>query len=211
MRPRVLVADDHALVADGIARLLSASAELVGTAHDGHALLRLARTTRPDVVVTDLGMPGVTGLDAMRQLIAEQFPGRFIAVTVHQDPTLAGEVLRLGARGFVVKQSAGDELIEAVRVVAEGGIYVSRRIAGDVFRAMAQNAVSPLEKLSPRQREVVTLLARGRRMKEIAAGLGISVRTVEHHKYEAMQVLEVDTLADLVRCVVTHTITPGHT
>jgi DNA-binding NarL/FixJ family response regulator len=205
-RPRVLLADDHALVADSVARLLDSVADVVGVAYDGNLLLRLAREQSPDIVVSDLSMPIVGGLEAMRLLRAERPSCRFIAMTVHDDPDLVAKVLTLGARGFVLKHAAGDELIEAVRVVAAGGTYVSPRIAGSTLRAMTERQVSPIDRLSVRQAEVVRLLADGHRMKEVASILGISVRTVEHHKYEAMAILGVASSAELIRCVVHHTL-----
>lgn len=205
-RPRVLVADDHALVADGVARLLGTVADVVAVAYDGPAMLRLARELSPDLIVNDLSMPIVSGLDAIRRLHADGTECRFIVMTVHDDPGLVAEVLALGVRGFVLKHAAGDELLEAVRVVAAGGTYVSPRIAGNTLRALADRQRNPLDKLSARQREVIQLLADGRRMKEVASSLGISIRTVEHHKYEAMGILGVASSAELIRCVVQHSI-----
>jgi DNA-binding NarL/FixJ family response regulator len=202
MRPSVLLADDHAMVAEGLSRLISEVAQLVGIVRDGHQLVESARRLRPDIVVADVDMPGMGGLDAMRVLKAEGSSARFIFLTVHGEPRLAAEAMRHGASGYLLKEAAGEELLSAIRAVKEGQSYLTPLITKDVLRALAAPSGAPQPELSPRQREVLRLIAEGKRMKEIAAALGISVRTVEDHKYQLMRTLDLESTAALVRFAV---------
>jgi len=208
-RARVLLADDHKMVAEGLARLLGEAFDLVGTVHDGQQLVDTARRLRPDVIVTDVTMPLMSGLDAMRTLQQERLGGRFVFLTVHQEAQLAAEVIRAGGSAFLLKQAAGDELIAAVRTALDGGTYLSPLIAKDVLWALSGADPAPRQALTPRQRDVLRLLADGRRMKEIAAELGVSVRTVENHKYELMRVLGAETNADLVKFAIRQGLARG--
>ncbi len=187
------------MVAEGLARLLGDAFDLVATVYDGLQLVDATRQLRPDVIVTDVTMPLMTGLEAMRTLKQERIGGRFVFLTIHQEPHLAAEVIREGASGFLLKQAAGEELIAAVRAALDGGTYLSPLIARDVLWALSGAEMAPRHALTARQREVLRLLADGRRMKEIAAALGVSVRTVENHKYELMRVLGAETNAELVK------------
>jgi DNA-binding NarL/FixJ family response regulator len=198
-RTRVILADDHTMFRQGLAFLLPPEMDLVATVANGRELVEATRRLQPDLVVADLTMPDLGGLDALRILRQERLHARFIILTVHEDPSLAAEALRAGAMGYVVKQAAGDELIEALRLAVAGRTFLSPLVSGDVVRRLVEGAVSPGEALTSRQREVLRLLAEGRRVKEIAVQLGLSVRTVETHKYEIMHVLEIDNTADLVR------------
>ena len=208
-RARVLLADDHKMVAEGLARLLGEAFDLVATVYDGLQLVDTARRLRPDVIVTDVTMPLMTGLEAMRTLKQERVGGCFVFLTVHQEAQLAAEVIRQGASAFLLKQAAGEELIAAVRTALDGGTYLSPLIAKDVLWALSGADTTPRQALTPRQREVLRLLADGRRMKEIAAELGVSVRTVENHKYELMRVLGVETNADLVKLAIRQGLARG--
>lgn len=203
-RARVLLADDHAIVAQGLASLLQDEFNMVGTVGDGGALIDAARELRPDVIVTDMAMPGLSGLDALRRLRAEGVETKVIFLTMHADAQLAGEALRAGASGYVLKHSAGEELIRAIREVLQGRVYLTPRIAGDVVTALSGPASPSEGKLTPRQREVLRLVAEGRTMKEIAAALHLSRRTVETHKYEMMQALGLRTTAELIRYALDH-------
>lgn len=198
MRARVLLADDHAVVAEGLARLIGDVADLVGLAGDGQQLVDEARRLRPDIVVADISMPGMSGLDAMRQLRAEHSPARFIFLTIHAEARLAAEAMRSGASGYLLKQAAGHELLTAIEAVMNGRTYLTPLITGDVLRSLAHEE-SPQAELTLRQREVLRLLAEGKRMKEIATALDISVRTVENHKAQLHRILRLESTADLVR------------
>jgi Response regulator containing a CheY-like receiver domain and an HTH DNA-binding domain len=183
----------------GLAYLLPPEMDLVATVADGRELVEAIRRLQPDVVVADVTMPELGGLEALRIVRQERLHARFIILTVHADPSLAAEALRAGAMAYVVKQAAGEELVEALRLAVANRTYLSPLVSGDVVRRLVEGATSPGETLTGRQREVLRLLAEGRRVKEIALQLGLSVRTVETHKYEIMHALEIDNTADLVR------------
>jgi len=200
-RATVLLADDHAIVAEGLATILRAEFSLVGTVATGAELLEAAQRLRPDVIVTDFSMPGMTGLDALRRLKADGVTAKVVFLTMHADPELAVEVLRAGAMGFVVKRAAGKELITAIQAALGGRRYVTPDLAQDVLETLTEPRTAP-KRLTLRQRDVVRLLAEGRTMKEAAAELGTSPRTVETHKYQALQALGLKTTADLIRYAV---------
>ena len=203
-RPRIILADDHTIVREGVALLLPSDMELVATASNGRELVELTRRLRPDVVVADLTMPEMGGLDALRAIRREGLETRFIILTVHIDPVIAAEALQAGALGYVVKHAAGEELVQALRMAVAGRSYLTPLLSGEVVRRLAKGIADPGEDLTPRQREVLRLLAEGRRVKEIASELGISVRTVETHKYEVMHLLEMDNTVDLVKYAIRH-------
>jgi DNA-binding NarL/FixJ family response regulator len=196
-RPKVLLADDHAIVTEGLATLLKDYFDLVGIVGNGSEMIDAARQLRPDVIVADIAMPVLSGLQALRQLKAAKNGAKVIFLTMHADPELATEAFRAGASGYVLKHSAGEELITAIREVLQGRIYLTPLITKDVITALT--APKPAVNLTPRQREVLRLIAEGRRMKEIAAILDLSTRTVETHKYEMMRSLGVESTAELVR------------
>jgi DNA-binding NarL/FixJ family response regulator len=198
-RTKVLLADDHAIVAEGLATLLKGHFDLVGTVGDGQLLLEAARKLRPDVIVADIAMPVLSGLEALRRLKAEGLDARVIFLTMHADAQLATEALRAGASGYVLKHSAGEELIRAIQEVVEGRVYLTPLLIKDVITTLTEPATQSAVQLTPRQREVLRLIAEGRRMKEIAATLQLSTRTVETHKYQMMHALGVDSTAALVR------------
>ena len=197
-RTRVLLADDHPIVVEGLATLLKGHFELVGTVGNGNELIDAARKLRPDVVVADIAMPVLSGLEALRRLKAAKSDAKIIFLTMHADAQLATEAFRAGASGYVLKQSAGEELIAAIREVLQGRTYLTPLITKDVISTLTESP-PPAVKLTPRQREVLRLIAEGRRMKEIAAILELSTRTVETHKYEMMRGLGVESTAELVR------------
>jgi DNA-binding NarL/FixJ family response regulator len=208
MRPKVLLADDHAIIAEGLARLIADVADLVGLVNDGVRLVEEARRLRPDIVVADITMPGMSGIDAMRQLKAEKSEARFIFLTIHTEARLAAEAMRSGASAYLLKQAAGDELFDAIQAVAQGRTYLTPLITGDVLRNLTAPADTVERELTPRQRDVLRLLAQGKRMKEIAAELDLSVRTVENHKAHLLQVLSLTSTADLVRFAIKQRIVP---
>lgn len=195
------------MVADGLARLIGDVADLVGLVNDGVRLVEEARRLRPDIVVTDITMPGMSGIDAMRRLKAEGSAARFIFMTIHTDALLAAEAMRSGAAAYLLKQAAGDELLDAIRAVMGGRTYLTPLITRDVLQ-MASSTVAAERELTSRQREVLRLLAQGKRMKEIAVELDLSVRTVEDHKSHLMQALGLETTADLIRFAIKQRIVP---
>ena len=160
-RATVLLADDHAIVAEGLASLLRGEFALVGTVADGAQLVETARRLRPDLIVTDLAMPGLNGLDALRQLKADGLAARVVVLTMHADAHVAAEVLRAGASGFVVKHAAGQELIAALHAVLRGRRYVTPDLAEDVLATLSEPPAPGAGTLTPRQRDVVRLLAAG--------------------------------------------------
>jgi DNA-binding NarL/FixJ family response regulator len=196
---RVLLADDHTIVAQGLASLLRDDFDLVGTVGDGQALIDAARRLRPDVIVADMAMPVMDGLEALHQLKAARIIAKVIFLTMHADAQLATAALRAGASGYVLKHSAGEELITAIQEVLQGRTYLTPLIAKDVITSLMAPEKQATVMLTPRQREVLRLIAEGRRMKEIAATLQLSTRTVETHKYEMMRALGVQSTAELVR------------
>jgi DNA-binding NarL/FixJ family response regulator len=197
---RVLLADDHAVVAEGLESLLKKTFDLVGVVHDGHALVDAAAKLRPDVIVTDISMPGLNGLDAIRQIRARRPGTKIVVLTMHQDTQLAVEAFRAGASGYVLKVSPAEELIRAITEVADGRGYVTSLLAKDLITILLEARADSAggTPLTPRQREVLQLIAEGRTMKEVASILNISSRTAESHKYEIMRVIGVETTAALI-------------
>ncbi|MDD5141434.1 MAG: response regulator transcription factor [Verrucomicrobiales bacterium] len=208
-RPRVLLADDHRLVAEGLKSLLSAEFELVGVVEDGRALIEAARKLQPDVIVADITMPHLNGIDALVQLKRDDRQVPVVFLTMHPEVAYARRALEAGASGYVLKHSAPAELITAIRVALDGKTYVSPAVAGDVFRAInhtPEKADDSVASLTSRQREILQLLAEGRSAKEIGDTLKISARTVEFHKYQIMEKLDRHTNAELVHFALKHGI-----
>ena len=199
-RHTVLLADDHAIVTDGLARILQeALFDVVGAVRDGQQLLDAAVRLRPDVIITDLSMPGLSGLDALARLRAAHVQSKVIVLTMHHDADLATDAIRGGASGFLLKESAGDELLVAVRHALEGKVYITPTVTQEIVERMAGPAKPKEPQVTPRQRDILRLIVKGQRMKEIAATLGLSTRTVEGHKYQMMEALGVTSTAELVR------------
>lgn len=201
-KTRVLLAEDHTIVAEGLKSLLEDEFELVGMVSNGRALLDAAKRLKPDVIVADISMPVLNGLDAARQLKRENVAARIVFLTMHDNVPLATEAFRAGASGYLLKQSASKELITAIHEVVKGHSYVTPLITKDVLSFLMDVSQQPEQqpvKLTPRQREVLQLITEGRTMKEIASILNISTRTVEAHKYEMMQTLGVETTAELIQ------------
>jgi DNA-binding NarL/FixJ family response regulator len=198
-RATVLLADDHAILLEGLVTLLQREFSLAGTVTSGARLIEAARRLRPDVIVTDLAMPGMSGLEALHHLRADKIPAKVIFLTMHADAQLAAEALRAGASGFVVKHAAGKELVAAIHEALRGGKYVTPQLSSEVLHRLADRGPAGAGPLTMRQREVLSLLAAGRTMKEVAAALGLSPRTVETHKYQIMETLGLKTTADLIR------------
>jgi DNA-binding NarL/FixJ family response regulator len=204
---RVLLADDHTLVRAGLRGLLQGlqGVEVVGEAGDGQEALQMAQTFHPDVVLLDIGMPGLNGLDVAGRLAVSNPSIRVIILSMHTSEEYVLRALRAGCAGYLLKASAVAELEVAVRAVARGETYlspaVSKRVVDD-YVSRTGGATDPLEALTPRQREILQLAAEGHSSKEIAARLGLSYRTVESHRAQLMERLGVHDLAGLVRFAV---------
>jgi len=200
-RARVLIAEDHRLLREAFAKLLEPNCDVLGTVADGRALLEAASTLRPDVVVVDIAMPRLNGLDATRQLKRSMPSVKVIFLTVSEDPDLAAEAFRAGGSAFLLKNSAASELLQAVADVMQGRSYVTSLATRDMVDNLLHRPESGkgARELSPRQREVLQLLAEGRTMKEIASVLNITARTVAFHKYSMMEDLGIKTTAELVQ------------
>jgi DNA-binding NarL/FixJ family response regulator len=207
-RPRVLLADDHLMLLDALKSLLEPTYSVVGLVTDGRALLKAAEQLSPDLVVLDIAMPKLNGLDACQQL-KQLMPGvKLIFMTMNEDPYLVGEAFRAGASGFLLKQAAGLELNEAIQQVLKGGSYVTPSSAkglDNISLREPQNREHAPEP-TPRQREVIQLLAEGRTMKEVARLLYITPRTVAAHKYSVMELLRLKSTAELVQYAIKHSI-----
>ncbi|MBB3228558.1 DNA-binding NarL/FixJ family response regulator [Luteibacter sp. Sphag1AF] len=192
---RIAFADDHRMVAEGIERLLADEFDLVSLASDGRSLLEVVRREKPDLVLSDVNMPHGNGLDVLKELRAEGNMTPFVFLTMHAEPALAAAAMRAGANGYVLKLSAGEDLVNALHQVLAGGTYVTPSLGARYLRGRLQE----LHDLTAKQREVLRLVGRGLRSKQIAAELGLSVRTVEAHKYTMMQILDVHSTLELVR------------
>jgi DNA-binding NarL/FixJ family response regulator len=198
-RPRVLLADDHRIVAEGLRNLLSADFDLVGVVEDGQALVDAARELRPDVIVADISMPRLNGLDALEQILKDNPGAKVVLLTMHAEIAYARRALDLGASGFVVKHSAPGELVMAIRAALEGEVFITPSLAGQLVRRSKRGGTrEPGPALTPRQREILELLAGGMSAKEIAGVLSISTRTVEFHKYQMMEAWGLHSSAELV-------------
>jgi DNA-binding NarL/FixJ family response regulator len=204
-RPRILLADDHTLMAEALRHLLDAEFDVVAIVPDGRALIQAAATLKPDLAVIDIGMPLLNGLDAAEQLKRLLPTLKVVILTQNRDPQLAVAAFRRKVSGYLLKDSAAAELVTAIREALKGRSYVSPLIAeGMIDRALLPDDASREENLSPREREVLQLLAEGKAMKEVATVLGISPRTVEFHKYRMMERLGVKTNAELVQYAIKH-------
>jgi DNA-binding NarL/FixJ family response regulator len=195
-RIRLLLADDHVMFAQGLESLLCEEFDLLGTARNGEELVDATLRLQPDVILVDISMPVLNGFDAVRRIRQAGNEGKVIFLTMHDDATLLAEAFRCGASGYILKNAAGEELVNAIREVAEGHTYVSPLVTNlpeEPLKVQAQKTT-----ITPRQREVLELISRGYTMKEIAARLNISTRTAESHKYEMMQSLGVETTAELI-------------
>ena len=200
-RPRILLADDHVMLLEAFTALLAPEFDVAGTATDGRMLVEAFARLHPDIVVLDIAMPLLNGLDAGRQLRAQRKSVKLIYLTMNPDPYLAGEALRLGASGYVLKSSAAHELLQAIREALRGRSYITPLIARDAVGSLIGPRADPPD-LTMRQREVLQLLAEGRSMKEVGAILDLTPRTVAFHKYRMMEQLRLKTSAELVQFAV---------
>jgi len=199
----VLLADDHALLLGAIDKLLDADCEIVGRAADGRALVALAETLKPDVIVLDISMPLLNGIEAGRQIKKKTPDVKLVFITMNEDPELAAEAFRSGASGYLLKSSAATELLTAIKEVTRGRSYVTPLVTGDLVGSLMQNRDhARSDELTPRQREVLQLLAEGHSMKEVAGLLHLTPRTVAFHKYKMMEQLKLRTTAELIQYAV---------
>jgi DNA-binding NarL/FixJ family response regulator len=208
-RPRVLLADDHRVVAEGLKRLLADDFELVGLVEDGRALVASAKKLQPDIVVADISMPQLNGIDAMAKMKKDNPDIKVVFLTMHQEPAYARRALEAGAAGFVVKHSAPEELVMAIQAALKGQTFITPALASEVLRQARhepREAGDGRQLLTPRQREILQLVAQGKSAKEIAAELAISARTVEFHKYQMMETHGLHSNAELIHFAIKHGI-----
>jgi DNA-binding NarL/FixJ family response regulator len=198
MRPRILIADDHSIVAEGVRSLLEKNYEVIGVVQDGRQLLVDAAKLKPDVIVLDIGMPLLNGLDAAERLKLSLPNAKLVFLTMKDDPNLAAAVLNLGAVAYVLKHAAASELLQAISEVLQGKSYVTPKLRPENWAVRASRARQFSKELTPRQQEVLQLLAEGRPMKEIADILKVSEKTVMFHKYHVMESFNLKNNAELV-------------
>ena len=206
-RPRVLLGDDHTLVLDGFRKLLEDRCEVVGTAEDGRTLLRMAQELQPDIVTLDISMPQLNGVDAARKLKKILPRIKLIFVTMHADPAYVNEAFKAGASGYLLKRSAGSELLQAIQSVMDGQCYVTPLVAKGLVQSVITGGRPQVLKdklLTARQREVLQLVAEGMTVKEIASALNLSPKTIEFHKSQIMTELDLHTTAELTKYALVH-------
>jgi two-component system response regulator NreC len=213
MSTRIIIADDHKIVRDGLRSLLEGQPEMevIGEADTGRMAVNLTAKLSPDAVVMDIGMPDLNGIEATRQITAENPNVKVIALSMHSDKRFVAGMLKAGAEGYLLKDCAFDELIQAIQSVTLGHIYLSPKITGvvvdDYRRAISGTYTSPVSLLAPREREVLQLLAEGKSTKEIAAHLFVSVKTIETHRHRIMDKLNIHTIPDLVKFAIREGLT----
>jgi DNA-binding NarL/FixJ family response regulator len=203
-RIRILLVDDHAVVRQGFKMILSAESdmEIVGEAGNGREAVELAEQLRPDIVVMDVAMPELNGIEATRRLLASTPHARVIALSMHKDSVYVREILRAGARGYLLKDSGAGDLVSAIRAVASGESYLSPAVSNAVLDDYRKHVTNPIDLLSSREREVLQMLAEGKTNKEIAVVLKLSVYTVDAHRGRIMEKLNVHSINELVRFAV---------
>jgi len=210
-RPRIILADDHTLVLDALKNLIEPEFDVVGTFSDGISLVEGAAELKPNVIVLDVGMPKMNGLNAGERLKQTMPLVKLVYLTMNQDPDIAGEAFRLGASAYVLKNSAAKELLQAIREVVRGGYYVTPLMTEGVSGSFVRNFKQRKSKyhLTLRQKEVLQLLAEGRSMKEVAFVLNVSPRTVAFHKYSMMEHLHIRSSAELIEFAMKSSLAPA--
>ncbi len=204
-KPRVLLADDHKIVLEGLRSLLSEEFDLVGFATNGRELMEMSAQLHPDVIVADISMPLLNGIDAALQIRQQGSDAKIVFLTMHRDQTYATRALDAGASGYVLKHAASDELVTAIQAALRGKTYVSKALQNPALEeTLGRSGQKAVMDLTARQREVLQLIAEGKSAKEIATILGISPRTAETHKYKLMDELGLKTGADLVQYAIRH-------
>jgi DNA-binding NarL/FixJ family response regulator len=208
-RPRVLLADDFRMFSEGLQRILEPQFEIVGTIENGRDLIAAAERLRADVIVADISMPSLNGIEAARQMQKIPHSPKIVFLSMHEDATFATAAFQAGASGYVSKRSAPAEIITAIQEAVRGHSYISPLVAGDLLNTLMEKREHPEKlklELTSRQREILQLFAEGKSPKEIAAILNISARTVEFHKYRIMQTIGVRTIAEVTRYAIAHGI-----
>jgi DNA-binding NarL/FixJ family response regulator len=202
-KPRLLIADDHSIMLAGLRKLVEGTCEVVGTVEDGRALVEATERLRPDLILVDISMPLLNGMDAARQIKKSVPDTKLIVLTMHASPVFATEALQAGASGYLLKQSAASELLQAIDTVLKGQTYLTPAITRSVLDAMGKpKPAEPrktLMELTPRQREVLQLLAEGKTPKDIAVLLNLSVKTVDFHKTRLMEQLNLHSTLALAK------------
>jgi len=201
---RIMLADDHSVVRQGFRRILESQAdmEIVGEASNGREALRLAEELKPDVVVMDVAMPELNGIEATRRLAEASERTRVLALSMHKDAVYVREILRAGARGYLLKDAFDSDFVAAVRAVARGEAYLSPAVSDSVLADYRQHVTDPIDLLTAREREVLQLIAEGKTNKEIAGLLNLSVYTVDAHRGRVMEKLNLHSTGELVRFAV---------
>ncbi|GEA61907.1 response regulator [Vibrio comitans] len=197
----VLLADDHVLVAEGIKNLLADEYEVVGLVEDGMALVQKAKELKPDVIVSDISMPIMNGINAAEKILATDKDCKIILLTMHPEIKYAMRALDVGVKGYLLKHSASDELLTAIKTVLMNKTFITSALAADIMEAYRNNkgqAEDPISLLTPRQQQVLQLLAESHSAKEIANILNVSSRTVEFHKYKMVEILKLKNASELV-------------
>jgi len=208
-RPKILLADDHAVILDGLRSILEADFEIVGAVTDGRALVAACKKLRPDVVLCDITMPLLNGLEATRQIKKADPEAKIIFLTMHPDVAMAKEALRAGGSGYLVKHSPASEIVTAIDQVLRGRVYLSPLVTKELLDSFMANVEGPGELPSPlseREREVLQLVAEGQTHKQVAQTLGISVRTAQYHRYNIMRKLGLRTAPELTQYAIKHGI-----
>jgi DNA-binding NarL/FixJ family response regulator len=203
-KPRIVIADDHTLLVEAFEKLLSPECEVVAKVGDGRALLAAVQEFHPDVVVLDLAMPLLNGLDAGRQIKLKHPAVRLVFVTMNEDADLAAEAFRAGASAYLLKRSAGAELLTAIREAMKGRSYVTPLVTEGMIGFLMSSGPEKAHQLTSRQREVLQLLAEGKSMKEVASILNVTPRTVAFHKYRMMEQLKITSNAELIQYAIKH-------
>jgi len=202
-KPRVVIADDHSILLAGLRKLVEESCQVVGMVEDGRALVETAGTLKPDLILLDISMPLLNGLDAAREIKKSAPDCKLLFLTMHASPTYATEALKAGGNGYLLKQSAASELLMAIEAVLGGQTYltpaITRPVLDSVLKPDSQALKRTVGDLTPRQREVLQLVGEGKGTKDIATLLNVSVKTVEFHKARLMEQLEVHSTADLIK------------
>lgn len=208
MSTRILLVDDHAITREGLRSLIEKQSdmEVIGEAQDGRKAVELMRKLQPDIVLIDISMPNLNGVDATRQIVREFPKIKVIALSIHSNRAFVVDMLKAGASGYVLKECTFDELVEAIRTVIDGGVYLSPKVAGvvvsDYVQRLAKAAESPLGSLTEREREVLQLIGEGKNTKQIALQLHVSTKTIEADRRKIMQKLDAHSIAELVKIAI---------